>query len=222
LYKIQAKQFSQGGDEMVMKLDFKKTEKQLYAPSAKQFEILEVSPLHYLMIDGAGNPNTSQDYKDAVEALYAVSYTLKFMSKKTLNTDYAVLPLEGLWWSEDMATFVLDKKDEWLWTMMIRQPDHLSSEQVSAALAETRKKKDKDLPALKMLRFETLHEGLCIQIMHIGPYADEAPTIRRMHEYIHANGYVENGKHHEIYLSDPRKSAPEKMKTVLRQPMRRV
>jgi hypothetical protein len=200
------------------KLDLKKSEKSFYAPSKKDFEIVDVPSMNFLMIDGKGDPNTSQEYIDAIEALYAVSYTLKFKSKLELGKDYVVLPLEGLWWAADMDAFVSGEKGKWLWTAMVRQPDHLSESLVAAAVEETRQKKD---PAsLSKIRFETFHEGLSAQILYIGPYADEGPTIARMHDFIEERGFERSGKHHEIYLSDVRRTAPEKLKTVIRQPMK--
>ena len=201
------------------KTDFKKTEKHLYRPTNKEFVVVDVPPINFLMVDGHGDPNTSQMYADAVAALYAVSYKAKFISKKQMAHDYVVLPLEGLWWAEDMADFTTTRdKSRWDWTMMIRQPEWISAEIIQQAKHAAAKK---PLPALDKLRFETYSEGLCAQIMHIGSYDDEAPTLARLHaQWLPANGYVENGKHHEIYLSDPRRVAPEKLKTILRQPVR--
>jgi hypothetical protein len=203
------------------KIDFKKELKHLYRPSPKEFVVVDVPPMKFLMIDGHGDPNTAQEYQDAVEALYAVAYKLKFTSKKELGKDYVVPPLEGLWWAEDMETFTTKRdKSAWDWTMMIMQPEWITQEMVEEAVKQVEKK---GLPALSKLRLETYHEGLSVQIMHIGSYDDEAPTLDRMHhEFIPENGYEMVGKHHEIYLSDPRKVAPEKLKTVLRQPIRKI
>jgi len=202
------------------KIDFKKELKHLYRPSPKEFMVVDVPPMKFLMIEGHGDPNTAQEYQDAVEALYAVSYKLKFMSKKELGKDYVVPPLEGLWWAEDMETFTTARdKSAWDWTMMIMQPEWITQEMVEEAVKQVEKK---GLPALSKLRLETYHEGLAVQILHIGSYDDEAPTIARMHVFIDENGYELAGKHHEIYLSDPRKVAPEKLKTVLRQPVRKI
>ena len=204
------------------KIDFKKNLKHLYGPSSRQFSVVDVPVLHFLMIDGAGDPNTAPVYAQALETLYAVSYKMKFISKKDLNRDYVVPPLEGLWWARDMDVFTssLDK-NAWLWTMMIMTPDWIEKEiygQMVALLP-----KDKDFPALPRLRLETYREGLSVQIMHIGPYAEEGPTLHWLHhEFMPENGFTFNGKHHEIYLSDPRRTAPEKMKTVLRQPVRQA
>ncbi len=205
----------------MIKVDFKKELKHLYAPSSKEFEVVTVPEMNFIMIDGRGDPNTSVSYKEAVEALYAVAYKLKFISKKTLSRDYVVPPLEGLWWAEDMSVFTAGNKEGWEWTAMIMQPSWITEEMFGEAsrLVE----KSKNPPALKKMRFEAYDEGLSLQIMHIGPYADEGPLLSRLHvEIIPQKGYVENGKHHEIYLGDPRKTAPEKLKTVLRQPVKKA
>lgn len=201
-----------------MKIDFKKELKHLYNPSAKKIETVDVPMMNFLMIDGSGDPNTAQEYKDAVEALFAVSYALKFSVKKEKGVDYGVLQLEGLWWTDDMTQFSMENKEAWKWTSMIMQPEYVTEDLVSKALEQVEKKKNP--PALPKIRFENFHEGLSAQTMHIGPYSAEAPTIERLHNFIKENGYELKGKHHEIYLSDPRRSAPEKMKTVIRQPMR--
>jgi hypothetical protein len=200
------------------KVDFKKQLKHLYQPSPKEFVVVDVPPMQFLMIDGHGDPNTAQEYQDALEALYAVAYTQKFASKKVLEMDYVVPPPEGLWWAEDMDVFTASSdKGTWDWTMMIMQPEWVTQEMFEEAVAQVEKKKNP--PALPRLRLEMYDEGLAVQIMHIGPYDAEGPTIARMHAFIAENGYEPAGKHHEIYLSDPRRTAPEKMKTVLRQPI---
>lgn len=204
----------------MLKIDFKLELKHLYQPTAKQFTVVDVPPMQFLMIDGAGNPNTASAYSQAVEALYAVAYKLKFISKRELDRDYTVPPLEGLWWADDMDTFTskLDK-DAWLWTMMIMTPDWISADLYEQGVSDAQKAKD----LLALPRLETYHEGLSLQIMHIGSYDAEGPTLHRLHhEFIPANGYTFNGKHHEIYLSDPRKVALEKLKTVLRQPVKKT
>lgn len=201
------------------KVDLKKKLAHLYNPPRK-LGIVDVPPLNFLMLDGRGNPNTSPEYQEAVETLYALAYTLKFASKRQLERDYAVMPLEGLWWTPDMADFSLDDKDAWHWTMLIAQPEWITGEMVEAAREDVRRKKN---PArLDAVRFETYHEGLAVQIMYLGAYADEAPTIAALHAFIAEQGYTPNGKHHEIYLGDPRRTAPEKLKTVIRQPMRKA
>lgn len=200
------------------KIDFKKTMKEFYNPP-KKFGVVDLPEMLFLMIDGHGDPNTAQEYQDALEALYAVAYKMKFISKKTLEKDYVVPPLEGLWWAEDMDTFITRDKSAWDWTMMIMVPDWITAEIFNDALEQVRKKKNPT--SLDKVRLESYHEGLSVQIMHIGSYDDEGPVLAQMHnKFIPENGYVENGKHHEIYLSNPRRVAPEKLKTVLRQPVR--
>ncbi|MCG6858235.1 MAG: GyrI-like domain-containing protein [Salaquimonas sp.] len=202
------------------KTDFRKALKHLYQPSARAFSIVEVPKMQFAKIDGTGNPNTSADYAHAVQWLYSVSYPLKFMSKKELQKDYGVPPLEGLWWADDMTSFTSGDKDSWKWTMMIMQPDWISGQMFAAAVDKARAKMGEP-PA--SLRLETYHEGLSVQIMFIGPYAEEGPVIAQLHnEFLPAEELTENGHHHEIYLGDPRKTAPEKLKTVIRQPVRRT
>ena len=204
------------------KVDFKTELKHLYQPSAKAFAVVDVPPMQYLMTDGHGDPNTAQAYQEVVEALYAVAYKLKFLSKRELGQDYVVPPLEGLWWAEAMDAFTVDRdKNAWDWTMMIMQPAWIRPQMVAEAIQQV--DASKGLPALPRLRLETYHEGLSVQILHRGSYDDEGPTLQRMHdEFLPQNGYKRAGKHHEIYLSDPRKVAPEKLRTVLRQPVRSV
>ena len=200
------------------KIDFKKTLKHLYSPSPNKIEIVDVPEMQFLMIDGEGNPNTAQEYKDALEALYGLAFSLKFMLKKRGGfPDYSVPPLEGLWWAEDMSVFVQEQKDEWIWTMMIMQPDFVTDEMVMGTSEELKKKKDP--VSLPKIRLESYHEGQAAQTMHIGPYSAEGPTIQRLHDFIEESGHSLRGKHHEIYISDPRRVAPEKMKTVIRQPV---
>lgn len=204
------------------KLDLKKTLKALYSPSADEFVLVDVPPFNYLMIDGAGDPNTATGYRLALEALFAVSYAVKFALKKSQGIDYVVMPLEGLWWASDERVFTTERnKDEWSWTMMVMQPEFVSAEMVTAAIADVRAKKN---PArLNDVRFETYDEGTSLQKLHIGSYDDETPTLIHLHrEFIPQNGFTETGKHHEIYLNDPQRIAPAKLRTVLRQPVRRV
>lgn len=200
------------------KIDFKKTLKHLYQPSAKEIVLVEVPAMNFLMVDGMGDPNTSQPFADAVEALFSLSYTLKFMIKKgPLAIDYGVLPLEGLWWADDMKAFTDGDKAKWRWTAMIMQPDFVTAEMVGSAIAEVKRKKN--LPALSTVRFEPFAEGVCAQTMHIGPFSEEGPTIEKVHRFIESCGCKRAGKHHEIYVSDIRKAAPAKWKTVVRLPM---
>ena len=200
------------------KIDYKKELKSLFKPSTKKVEIVDVPQMNFLMIDGKGDPNTSADYQNAVEALYSIAYALKFMVKKgDLAIDYGVLPLEGLWWMDDMSKFSVEKKDEWKWTMMIMQPDVVTPRLFYEAVDQVRKKKDSF--ALQEIRLESFSEGKAAQIMHIGPFTEEGPAIEKVHAFIEEQGRERRGKHHEIYLSDIRKAAPEKWKTIIRQPM---
>ena len=200
------------------KTDFKKELKHLYQPSKKEFQVVEVPDLKFFKVDGHGDPNSAQEYTDAIEALYAVSYKTKFLSKKK-EQDYVVPPLEGLWWADDMETFsTVRDKSQWLWTMMIMVPDWITDDMVAEARMEVDKKKD--LPALGKIRWEEYREGLVVQILHLGSYDDEGPVLARLHEsWMAEHGYTFNGLHHEIYLNDPRRVEPEKLKTILRQPI---
>jgi hypothetical protein len=202
----------------IVKLDLRKELKHLYSPSAKAVEIVDVPTMRFLMIDGAGDPNTAQEYKDAVSSLYSVAYTLKFALKKRENVDYSVMALEGLWWVEDLTQLSMADKSNWLWTMLMVQPDIVTEAAVQQAVEDVRKKKN--APLLDRIRLEDFHEGLCAQIMYFGRYADEMPTIERLHKEIVERGYQLRDKHHEIYLGDPRRSAPEKLKTIIRQPIK--
>lgn len=203
------------------KVDFKKELKELYSPP-KKFVIVDVPEMQFLMVDGHGDPNVAQEYQDALEALYAVAYKIKFMSKVQLGKDYVVPPLEGLWWAEDMETFTSNRdKSQWDWTMMIMTPEWIDGEMFTGALEAVRKGKNPS--ALEKVRIESYQEGLSVQIMHTGSYDEEGPTLMKLHQgFLPGNGYKENGKHHEIYLGDPRRVAPEKLKTVLRQPVKKL
>ena len=199
------------------KVDLKKELKQLYRASKEATEVV-VPPLKYLMIDGQGDPNTSAEYAQAVEALFSVSYTAKFAVKKSPEAiDYAVMPLEGLWWADDLSVFVADDKANWKWTMMILQPTFVKDEVIHASISEVGRKKK--LPAITKLRLEEFTEGRCAQILHVGPFADEGPTIERLHEFIDTRS-GKAGKHHEIYLSDIRRGDPKNWKTIIRQAMK--
>ena len=199
------------------RLELKKELKYLYQPSAKEVAQVEVPMFKFLMVDGKGDPNTSQEYAQAVETLFSVSYTAKFMVKKGAQLDYAVMPLEGLWWADDMSAFVSNDKASWKWTMMIMQPSFVANEIIEAAIVEVRRKKK--LPAIDKLRLENFLEGRCAQVLHIGPFSEEGPTIERLHEFIDTRT-GRTGKHHEIYLSDIRRAAPNKWKTIIRHPMK--
>ncbi|MFO1085911.1 MAG: GyrI-like domain-containing protein [Reyranellaceae bacterium] len=200
------------------KFDIKKACKTLYSAPTGEFSIVDVPPFDYFMIDGAGDPNSASTYKAAVEALYGVAYTLKFASKVALGRDHVVPPLEGLWWADDMADFVARRKDRWRWTMMIAVPDFIERSMAQDAIAKAKDKKR--LPALQHLRVEQLEEGQAVQTLHVGSYDDEGPTLDRLHrEFLPARRLAPTGHHHEIYLSDPRKTPAEKLKTILRQPV---
>jgi len=200
----------------MVKFDFKKEYRSIYTTSAKEASLVEVPPLQYLMVNGYGDPNTNPDFPAGIEALYTASYTLKFMLKKEQGFDYVVPPLAGLWWML-MADFDPERRDDWRWTLMIPQPEQVTKELLAQAVAAALKKKA--LPRLEKLRLEVYNEGQAAQILHVGPYSEEAPTIERLHTFIRTKGYHFCGKHHEIYLSDPRRTAPEKLKTILRQPV---
>ncbi len=201
------------------KLDFKKTMKGLFAPKAGAFEIIDVPKLRFVMVDGRGDPNVALNYQAAVSWIYTVSYKLKFMSKAT-GRDYSVPPMQATWWAEDLTDFRAGRKDRWLWTVMIMQPDWVTPAMFEEAVAAASVKLGSRPDSLRLEEFE---EGLSVQTLHIGPYAAESATIARLHDdYLPANGLAENGKHHEIYLSDPRRAPPEKLKTIIRQPVRRA
>jgi hypothetical protein len=202
------------------KRDLVKELKEFYLPPKGKFVLVEVPKMNFLAVDGRGDPNTSQDFKDAIGALYSVAYTLKFTFKKERGLDWKVMPLEGLWWTDEMGRFTLGAKDEWRWTVMLLQPEFVTEGDVAAAAEAAGKKKP--LPALEKLRLRPFREGLSAQTLYLGPYADEVATIERMHAFIAEEGYALAGKHHEIYLSDPTRTAPERLKTVIRQPVRKA
>ncbi len=198
------------------KIDFKRELSGLYGAKAKPM-IVDVPEMAFLMVDGHGDPNTADEYRHAIEALYSVAYTAKFIVKRAPGgVDFSVMPLEGLWWVEDMARFTTAEKSEWQWTAMIMQPDPVTAEVIDAAREQAAKKRE--LPAIERMRFDRFHEGLAAQVMYRGPYSDEGPTIAALHAFIAEQGYALSGKHHEIYLGDPRRTAPEKLRTIIRQP----
>jgi hypothetical protein len=202
------------------KIDYKKTQKELYQPNAKNPVIIEVPEMQFLMIDGMGSPGDSQEYQDALSLLYPVSFRTKFLSKAK-GKDYVVPPLEGLWWADNMSDFTEGNRDKWKWTMMIRQPDWITQDMIDEAIAITKEKKPELSKQLPKLRLEKYKEGRVAQIMHIGPYAEEGSTVQKIHDFIKKEGGKFDGlktKHHEIYLSDPRKTNPATMKTIIRQP----
>ena len=199
------------------KIDFKKLYSKLYNPP-RQPVLVDVPEMGFLMMDGTGNPNTAPAYQEALEALYAMAYAIKFALKKIGgSSEYVVPPLEGLWWSDDPADFLLQRKEKWSWSMMIMQPEAVTEAVFQQALAEARIKKA--LPALDKVRLERFREELSAQVLYLGSYAAEAPAIEQLHAFIRAQGRELRGKHHEIYLGDPRKTAPEKLRTVIRQPV---
>jgi hypothetical protein len=208
-------------EDTLQTYDIKKERKNLYAPKPGVFEIIDVPEMLFLMIDGHGDPNTSVAYREAVEALYVASYAVRAVAKQALGRVHTVAPLEGLWWAEDMEAFRTRDKSAWNWAMMLAQPDWTTSDMVDDALAAARERKR--LPALDLIRCERFREGCSAQILHIGSYDDEGPALERLHrEFLPANGLRPVGRHHEIYLSDPRKTEPAKLRTILRQPVSAV
>jgi len=200
------------------RIDLKKEFKALYSASGRTVEFVDVPSMNFLMVDGKGDPATARAYQQAVEALYSVAYTVKFAVKKSAaGIDYVVPPLQGLWWADDMRDFVTGNRDNWRWTMMIMQPEWVTAATVAAGIETAGRKKD--LPALPLLRFDSYAEGRAAQVLHIGPYAEEGPTIRRLHDRIAEQGLELRGRHHEIYLSDPRRTDPARLKTIIRQPV---
>jgi len=214
----------------VITLDLKKDLRYLYNPSARIVEAVQVPRLQFAMIDGriepSQGPSTSPAFQEAMAALYSVAYTLKFTLKKRPRNpvDYPIMGLEGLWWVEDGA-FDITKPDNWLFTLMMLLPEVISRDVFEAGKADVRRKRG-ETPSLKRLRLKHLQEGLCMQVMHVGPYSDEPATVRRMQDFAASNGYVDlvgtGGKHHEIYLGDPRRANPAKLRTVLRHPIRKA
>ena len=209
---------------MIKKLDLKKELEHLYVPSAKKVEIVRVPTFGFVTTDGqmepGETPETSPAFQNALRALYGISYTLKFMSKLRERNpiDYTVMALEGLWWV-DSGEFDFNVAEPWKWTLMIMQPKHITDKMYQEALQQFEKKKAS--PALSQVRFEAFSEGRCIQTLHIGPYSEEPQTINRMKAFAQEKGYVYCGGHHEIYLGDPRRAKPEKLRTVLRHPVER-
>ncbi|MGZ5488988.1 MAG: GyrI-like domain-containing protein [Candidatus Aminicenantales bacterium] len=197
-------------------IDLKKSLKPFYTASASKPAIIDVPALKTLMVDGTGDPN-GPAFQEAVGSLYSVAYTLKFTFKKEKAIDYPVMALEGLWCADDPSVFVNGKRDEWKWTIFIVLPGVVTRKDVADAVAAVKKKAK--FPRFPEVRFEKFAEGRAAQVMHIGPYAAEGPTIERLHKFIADEGYCLRGRHHEIYFGDPRRSAPEKLKTLIRQPV---
>lgn len=199
-------------------VDLKQNLKSLYTAAATP-QLVEVPPRFYLMIDGRGDPNTATQYKEAVAALYTLAYGIRAEIKTAQGVAYKVMPLEGLWWVDEISAFRYDDKSNWKWTMMISLPDAVDSAQFERARSAAQRKKP-TLP-LNQVRLETLDEGLSAQILHVGPFADEPATIAKLDAFIAAQGCHHAGKHHEIYLSDFQRAAPEKLKTIIRHPVER-
>ena len=199
------------------KIDLKKVLKQYYTAPADQAAIVEVPPLPYLMAEGRGDPTTSLAFEQAAATLFRLSYALKFMLKKEQELDYTVMPLEGLWWADDPTAFTEARRDEWQWILMILQPDAVTGEALARARESAQGKKG--APSLCDTRLARHTDGQAVQILHVGPYEEVAVTIDRMHRFIREGGYHFAGKHHEIYLNDPRRTPPPKLKTILRQPI---
>lgn len=201
------------------KVDYKIELKELYSPTTEQPQVIDAPAMNFIMIDGRGDPNNAMEYTSAIEALYPVAYTIKFMLKKETGQDFAVMPLEGLWWAEDMSTFTQQDKSNWLWTAMIMQPEIVTQDLYDRAVKLVSTKKNPS--ALPKVRFESYVEGRAAQVLYTGPYSDEGPTIQRLHEFIREQGGTideHNKHHHEIYLSDSRRTVPTKLKTIIRQP----
>jgi hypothetical protein len=203
------------------KIDLWAENRELYTPSAKEPSLVRVPPFAYLMIDGAGDPNTSASFRNAIAALYGAAYTLKFMLKKHSGIDFRIMPLSGLFEADDPADLLLGRKNAWKWTLMIPLPSVVRQADFEKAVGEARAKKNAS-PSLPLLRREILKEGLCAHILHKGAYALEKPTIERLHAFIRDQGLEFAGSHHEIYLSDPNRAAPEKLKTIIRQPVKKA
>jgi len=209
-----------------MPIDPKKT-LDAYRAKRGEFRLVEVPPLQYLMVDGAGDPNTAQEYRDAVAALFPLAYTLKFAARAELDLDVVVMPLEGLWDAPDKESFTTKRdKSAWLWTLMIMVPEQVTAEMFAAAVDKVEVQaaaKKEPLSALRSVRLETLDEGLSVQTLHVGSYDDEAPVLAELHErFIPENGLRMTARHHEIYLGDARRVAPERLRTILRQPVERT
>ncbi len=203
------------------KADLKKEFPNLYNPP-RDPHILEIPDMRFFMVDGTGYPVDNPLYQEAMQLLYGASFTLKMSVMKPTGKDYVVPPLEGLWWADDMTVFTdlyMERKDEWKWTSMIRIPDFVKEEQIKEALVLFKEKKNPS--NFNKLRYETYAEGTVVQVLHLGPFSEEGPVIANMHKYAEEMGYLLHNKHHEIYLSDPRRTKPEKLRTVIRQPIKK-
>jgi len=200
-------------------IDLKKTLKPYYTASAAKPSILTVPPLGALMIDGQGDPS-GKPYEETIGKLYGVAFTLKFMFKKDRAIDYPVMALEGLWWADDIGDFRAGRRENWKWTMFTVLPDVVTKKDVAQAIELVREKAK--FPSLPEFRLERFAEGLSAQILHVGPYSAEKPTIERLHRFVEEQGYKLRGRHHEIYLGDPRRAAPEKLRTIVRHPVEKA
>lgn len=201
---------------MMAGVDLKRGDRAWYTAGAEP-AIVELPPLPYLMVDGQGDPATAQAYRDAVGTLYPVAYAIRKALIAAAGDRYTVMPLEGLWWTPDMADFTTADRDAWQWTLLIRQPPPVTPDLVTDAIAATTR--SRTLPAGDRIRFDVLDEGTAAQVMHRGPYADEGPTVAGLHRFVAENGWALRGRHHELYLSDPRRVAPDRMRTIIRQPV---
>lgn len=198
-------------------IDYKQELSDLYQQSDQEVSLVEVPELNYLMIDGQGDPNTSPEFTAAIETLYPFSYAIRAIIKDEEEFKYVVMPLEGLWWTKEMESFSVEDKSNWEWTLMIMQPDFISESIVERARDNVRE--SKDVPSLPDVRFESLDEGTSAQTLHIGPFSEEGPTVERVHGFIDSRGYSLRARHHEIYLSDMRRTDPERLRTIIRQPV---
>lgn len=200
----------------MVSVDHRIIRRALYAPPATVHSVT-IPRMQFLSIDGTGDPNTSPLYRESVEALYSVAYAAKFILKRSAGTDLRVMPLEGLWWTPEMKDFSTRRKDLWHWRMMIMQPEPIDGDMIAAATEKVRNAKR--LPALERLSFAPFEEGSCAQVLYTGAYSDEAPVIEQLHMFIASQGRRLSGHHHEVYLNDPRRTAPARLRTILRQPM---
>jgi hypothetical protein len=201
-------------------IDLWKEHKAVYSPRSGTPELVRAPAVKYLMVDGRGDPNTSSGFQAGIGALYGIAYTLKFTFRKEKGVDFRVMPLSGLYHADNPSVFLKGSKKNWRWTIMIPVPSVVTAAAVKKAKAGVRCKRG-DSPSLEAVRLETLREGLCVQLLHVGPYAAEPPNIEKIHRFIQENGLSFSGSHHEIYLSDPRRSKPAKMKTIIRQPVKK-
>jgi hypothetical protein len=202
------------------KINLLKLSGKLYSPSPNKVSVVDLPGINSISLDGEGDPNVSENFQNAVETLYSVSYTLKNMIKKSsLEIDYSVMPLEALWWTDTPGEFDIENKNLWKWTVMILQPDYINKSHFDESVIAVRRKKGIDTGNVIFRSFE---EGLSAQIMHIGPFSEEGPTVKKVHDFMKENGYEFNGRHHEIYLNDYRRVAPENMKTIIRQPIKKL